>query len=177
MSDPFLGEINIFPYSFAPKNWAECNGQILPITQNPALAALLGDLYGPRTQTEFTLPDLRGRVPLGMGVNAQFYPTTTYKAGNSGGVESVTLSASQLPYHSHAVTATSAVGTANANPGGLSFAVGSEVGAPYTAATQLIELNESVIGAAGGGSSHMNMQPYLALRFCIATTGIWPSRW
>lgn len=168
MSEPFLGEVRIFGFNFAPRGWAFCNGQILSIAQNTALFALLGVMYGGNGQTTFGLPDLRGRVPLGFGQGPGLSP---YNQGQTGGTESVTLQTNQMPMHSHLVSASSQ--PPNASRPGNAFLAGN---GPYQAASDGTTMNPAMIGIAGGGQPHTNIQPYLAMSFCIALEGIFPSR-
>ena len=170
MSEPFLGEIRIFPYNFAPQGWAFCQGQVLPISQNTALFSLLGTTYGGNGQTTFALPDLRGRVPLGQG---QGPGLSNYVLGQSGGAESATLSTSQLPAHTHPVVANSGTGSTG-RPGGAVPA--RTASATYAAAPDGTAMNAGMIGAAGGNQPFDLRQPYLALNPCIALQGIFPSR-
>lgn len=160
--DPFLGEIRLFTMGFAPRGWMACEGQPMPVQQNQALFAVLGTLYGGDGITTFNLPDLRGRVPLHAGA--------TYVQGKPGGEVSHTLLSSEMPMHNHVASAAtspvSATSPANATWGALAGAY-----APSPSAT----LNAAAIGVAGGNQPHANMQPYLALNLCIATSGIFPS--
>lgn len=173
MSEPFLGMIQIFPYNFAPRGWAFCAGQILPIAQNTALFALLGTTFGGNGQTTFALPDLRGRVPVGAG---QGPGLSSYDLGQVGGTESVTLITNQLPSHNHTVTiaVNSSEGGANSPAGGF---LGKADPGPYAATT-----DNSIMGAqpptglTGGNQPVPILQPYLTLQYCIALEGIFPSR-
>jgi microcystin-dependent protein len=165
--EPFLGEIRLVPFSFAPRGWAICAGQLLPINQNQALFALLGTTYGGNGQTTFALPDLRGRVPLGAG---QAAGGSSYPLGASGGQEAVKLTTGQLPGHGHAVHASSAAATTK-NPT-TAFPAG---GGAY-AAQRGARMNSAMIGRTGGGGEHENRQPYLSLNYIIALQGIFPSQ-
>lgn len=165
MSEPFLGELRLFPISnYAPRGWAFCDGQILPINQNQALYSLLGTTYGGDGRNTFALPDLRGRVPI------HVHPSIPL--GTSAGEASHTLTVNEIPQHTHQVMASSANATAT-NPTGNTWA---QVSAPYAQANSLTPMNSAAIGTAGGSQPHSNMQPYQAMHFCIATTGIYPSR-
>ena len=165
--EPFLGEIRLVAFSFAPRGWAFCAGQLLPINQNQALFSLLGTSYGGDGRTTFALPDLRGRVPIGAG---QGTAGSTYELGSSGGQETVKLKASQLPAHSHQVRASSGGSTAK-NPSDRVPAAGGAY-----AATPNAKMNAAMIGNSGGGQAHDNRQPYLGLNYIIALQGIFPSR-
>jgi microcystin-dependent protein len=171
MSDPFIGEIRIFAGNFAPRGWAFCNGQLLSISQNTALFSLLGVTYGGDGRTTFALPDLQGRVPMHAGRGPGL---TTRSLGQQGGVESVTLAASQMPQHTHALQATTDPATLNAptttrtlarSRGGFAYQSGGGTGAT---------LSSQTLADAGGSQAHNNMQPYLALSFIIALQGIFP---
>ena len=165
--EPFIGEIRLVPFNFAPKGWAKCEGQLLPINQNQALFALIGTFYGGDGRTTFALPDLRGRVPVGAG---QPPAGSEYPLGATGGEETVALRTRQLPSHGHAVHASSAAGTtkspATAYPAG---------GGAYAAA-QNVRMKAAMIGRTGGGESHENRQPYLSLNYVIALQGIFPAQ-
>jgi microcystin-dependent protein len=161
--DPFLGEIRLFSIGFTPRGWLACEGQLLPVQQNAALYSLLGVQYGGNGSTTFALPDLRGRVPVGSG--------STYVAGQAAGEENHTLLVTEMPGHNHEVKASSAAVdvTSPKNATWGSFAEG------YAASANTV-LSPAAIGLAGSSAPHNNMQPYLALNFCIATSGIYPSR-
>lgn len=166
MAEPYLGEIRIFPFSFAPKGWAQCNGQLLPISQNQALFSLLGTTYGGDGRTTFALPDLQGRLAIHMGAG--------YALGESAGEEAHTLTISEIPFHDH--------GFASTNPGTLTVPGGSSVlAAPKTLENQDIKLyapatDSLMFGTTGGSQPHENMQPYLVLNYCICVSGVFPSR-
>lgn len=170
--DPFLGEIRIFPFSYAPRNWAQCNGQILSVGQNQALFSLLGTNYGGDGSTTFGLPNLQGRVPLGLGSGGG----GNYNIGNAGGAPRTLISTAQTPTHTHIANASSAANSTNAPastvlPGAFPSLAG------YTAdGSQLAALNPAAVASAGAGQAHENRQPSLALNICIALTGIYPSR-
>jgi microcystin-dependent protein len=167
MATPFLGEIRIFGGSFAPRGYAFCSGQILSIAQNDALYALLGTTYGGDGQVTFALPDLRGRVPIHQGQGPGLY---AYIIGQSGGSESVTLTAGELPVHGHAAACSSNPGT-TADPTNNYWAASADL-KPYTDQAP----NASMLQAAGGSQSHENMLPFLTVSFIIALEGIFPSR-
>lgn len=169
MSQPFIGEIQIFGFNFAPKGWAMCNGQILQINQNQALFSLLGTTYGGNGQTTFALPDLRSRAPMHFGSGTG----QTFNLGQQSGQEAVTLTSTQLPAHTHSAVAT----TSNADtptPTGAALATASSK--IYGAASNSVALASSAIASTGGSQPHANLQPLLALNFCIALVGIFPSR-
>ena len=168
MSEPFLGQISIFVFNFAPRGWAFCNGQILPIAQNTALFSLLGTTYGGNGQTTFALPNLMSRVPVHFG---QGPGLSSYALGQTSGSETVTLTSSQMPAHNHLASVTGA-GAGASRPGG-NFPSG---GGAYATASDGGTFNAAFIQNAGGGQPHANIQPYLALNFCIAIEGIYPSR-
>jgi microcystin-dependent protein len=176
--EPFVGQITLFPFFFAPRGWALCEGQLLPISQNAALFSLLGTYYGGNGVSTFALPDLRGRVPIGQG---QGPGLSGYDIGEVQGVETVTLLASQSPPHSHPFPAVAAQATTNAPSGALpSEAHGSGRGAfpvnIYAALQTAVPLASGQVAPAGGGQPHNNVQPYLTLNWCIALQGIYPSR-
>lgn len=175
MSSPFLGEIRMFAGNFAPRQWALCNGQILPISQNTALFSLLGTNYGGNGQTTFGLPNLQGRTPLHYG---QGPGLSDYVLGEQGGATNVTLNLTQIPAHSHTVQGDTVAGDSGTpTAGGLWTAVGRGRPAPYGPAASLAAMNPATIGATGGGQPHDNMSPYLTLTFIIAMAGIFPPRW
>jgi microcystin-dependent protein len=167
MSDPFLGELKLMSFSFPPKGWALCHGQLLPISQNQALFALLGTNFGGNGQTTFALPDLRGRAPLHRGIGIAL--------GDKAGQEAVTLP-SQMPAHSHALSGTSDLANASVPGGALPAAKGRGGMSRYAPAGGTVPMGSSSLAATGGGQPHDNMQPFLALNWCIALQGIFPSR-
>jgi microcystin-dependent protein len=164
MAEPFLSEIRIFAFNFAPKSWALCNGQLLPINQNQALFSLLGTTYGGNGQFNFALPDLRGRIATHEGQG--------HNLGEQGGSESVTLSISQLPAHIHFANASTAAADSPVLGAGSLAAFNNG----YRAATALVPLHPSTISNVGGSQPHQNMSPYSVLNFCIALQGIFPSQ-
>ena len=163
MAEPFLSEIRIFSFGYAPRGWALCNGQLLPINQNQALFSLLGTTYGGNGQTNFALPDLRGRVPISFG---------NHSLGENGGEQAHTLSISELPTHTHVLSAQSGNATTPI-PGGNLLGAANNL---YAAPTNLTPLSPTMVTNVGGSQAHLNMQPFLTLTFCIALQGIFPSR-
>lgn len=168
MAEPFLAEIRLMSFNFAPKGWAQCNGQILPINQNQALFSLLGTIYGGDGQTNFALPDLRGRAPAHEGSGLSL--------GQRGGEEAHTLSTAELPQHAHQARASGDPATVNVinTPGDRVAAVAGT--AVYGAAANATTLNPGSIGNIGGSQAHENMQPFTVVNFCIALQGIFPSQ-
>lgn len=169
MSEPFLAEIRIVGFNFAPRGWATCDGQILPINQNQALFSLLGTTYGGDGRTTFALPDLRGRTPAHVG-NADGGMTITQ--GQKSGEETHTLSVGEIASHAHQAMGSSAQANNN-DPTGHVLA---QSGTIYGPASSLTPMRAGSIGNVGGGQAHDNMQPYLALNFVIALQGLFPSR-
>ena len=173
MSEPFLGEIRMFGGNFAPRGWALCNGQVLPIAQNTALFSILGTTFGGNGTTTFALPDLRGRVPVHQG---QGPGLSNYTLGQQSGSESVTILQSQMPVHSHSVSC-------DPNGGGKTNPAGNFPGTVSGTATEKIyssagggSMNTAMIGNAGGSQPVPNIQPVLCVTFIIALQGIFPSR-
>ena len=164
MAEPFLAEIRIMSFNFAPKGWALCNGQLLPINQNQALFSLLGTTYGGNGQTTFALPNLQGRTPIHFGAG--------HTLGETGGEQSHTISIAELPVHTHIVNASSATGDQNFANGNVLAAAGNR----YSGPSNLTTLNASSITNVGGSQAHLNMQPFLTLNFRIALQGIFPSQ-
>lgn len=165
MTEPFIAEIRAFPFNFAPRGWAMCDGQLLAINQNQALYSLLGTTYGGDGRTNFALPDLRGRVPIHIGEG--------HVLGERAGEQSHTLAAAEMPQHTHPLQAASATGDTPLAPGNLLADSPSQL---YAAANALTPLHPTSVTSSGGGQAHPNMQPYLSLNFCIALQGIFPSR-
>ena len=165
MAEPFLGEIRLMSFNFAPRDWAQCNGQLLPINQNQALFSLLGTTFGGNGQTNFALPDLRGRVPIHVGGG--------HTLGERGGEQAHTLSIAELPTHTHVAQATSATGDTPVAPGNLLADSPSQL---YRAPGTLTSLSPTTVTNVGGSQAHLNMQPFLSLMFCIAiSSAIFPS--
>jgi microcystin-dependent protein len=166
MSTPFLGEIKIISWNFAPQGWAFCNGQFLPINQNQALFSLLGTMYGGNGQTTFALPDFRGKVPIHVG--------SGHTQGEVGGQPAHTLTLSELPQHIHFMQVTNNTGTTQ-NPGN-SVILSKSVANSFGGFTEVVAMNAGSITAVGGSQPHENRQPFLVLNFIIALQGIFPSR-
>ena len=165
MAQPYIGEIRMFAGTFAPVGWLFCDGQLVPISENEALFQLIGTTYGGDGQSTFALPNLSGRLPVHQGNN--------YQLAETGGVESVTLTAAQTPVHSHAVLAYNSVAN-SANPGQNLFGLSSQVDMFYSDQPN-VALNNSTIGITGGSQPHDNMMPYLCVNFIISQFGLFPS--
>lgn len=165
--DPFVGEIRVVGFNFAPTGWALCNGQLLPISQNTALFSLLGTTYGGDGKSNFALPNLQGRAVMHPGNGPGL---TTRYLGETGGTASETLSQAQMPAHNHALNAASGSASTGTPSGANSLAAGTVN--TYGAATNMVPMGE----AKGGGQPHNNMQPYEVLNFVIALQGIYPPR-
>jgi microcystin-dependent protein len=164
MAEPFLSEIRLMSFVFAPKGWALCNGQLLPINQNQALFSLLGTTFGGDGRVNFALPDYRGRVPIHVG--------SGHTLGERGGEQAHTLSIAELPTHAHVLQATSTPATTEA-PANNQLATPR---APlFKAPQQLLAMDPTSVSSVGGSQAHSNMQPYLTISFCIALQGIFPS--
>jgi microcystin-dependent protein len=166
MSDPFLGEIKLMAFGFAPRGWALCNGQLLPINQNQALFSLLGTTYGGDGRVNFSLPDLRGRVPMHMG--------SGHPLGERAGEQAHTVTVSELPSHAHGLSATTA--TATTGTPGTGVMLATAIGSPaYGPPQNLVPMDPTSLASVGGSQAHQNMQPFLTVTFCIALQGIFPS--
>jgi microcystin-dependent protein len=175
MSEFFIGQIMMAGFGFAPKFWAQCNGQLLPINQNQALFSLLGTQYGGNGTTNFALPDLRSRTPIGYAssVDPSWQPPAV-QIGQASGVENVTLLSSNLPAHSHQLNATTSNGTTR-NPNNAIYAASPS--SLFSASSgPAVPLNPATVAPAGGNQPHPNLQPYSVINFCIALSGIFPSR-
>jgi microcystin-dependent protein len=174
MADPFVGEIRIFPFNFAPLGWALCNGQILPISQYAALFSLLGVAYGGDGRTTFGLPNLPGRAPVSVG---QGPGLSLYALGEVGGETAVTVLATQMPAHTHSVQAKETPPAAgDGAPGSSVFLARSTDGLAYANAADPGLMSPSAISIAGGSEPHNNLMPYLTFNFCIALQGVFPTR-
>jgi microcystin-dependent protein len=175
MSEPFVAEIRIFAGNFAPRGWAFCNGQLLPISQNTALFSLIGTTYGGDGRTTTALPNLEGRAPMHPGRGPGL---TDRRLGQRGGVETVTLTEAQMPNHNHTLMVSPNPGeTPGPNSGGNANALARSVGgAIYGNAASEVPMAEQSMPDAGGSQAHNNMQPYLTMNFIIALVGLYPSR-
>jgi microcystin-dependent protein len=171
--DPFLAEIRIFPFNFAPKGWALCDGQILPISQNTALFSLLGTTYGGDGKSNFALPNLQGNAPMHPG---QGPGLSLHDLGETGGSDTVTLLTSEMPSHTHSLRAATDPGDLNAPAPARSLARSDGGFAYQSTTTGLVPLAASAITPAGGDQPHNNLMPYLTLTFCIALQGVYPPR-
>jgi microcystin-dependent protein len=166
MAEPFLSEIRLMSFVFAPRGWALCNGQLLPINQNQALFSLLGTTFGGDGRVNFALPDLRGRVPIHVGEG--------HTLGERGGEQAHTLAVSELPEHAHRVMASTQPGNAP-TPGNSTFA-SADGNQFYGPPNNLTSLEAATVTNVGGSQAHLNMEPFVALSFCIALQGIFPSQ-
>jgi microcystin-dependent protein len=181
MSEFFIGQVMMAGFGFAPKFWAQCNGQLLPISQNQALFSLLGTQYGGNGTTNFALPDLRSRTPIGYAssVDPSWQPPAV-QIGQAAGIENVTLLNTNLPAHTHNVNASTAPGEIR-SPIGRVYATSTNAeGTPpnlYAPSSgALVPMNPATVIPAGGNQPHPNLQPYSTINFCIALSGIFPSR-
>jgi microcystin-dependent protein len=170
MADPFVAEIRIFPFNFAPTGWAMCDGQILPISQNTALFSLLGTTYGGDGKTTYALPDLQGSAPMHPGQGQSLHDL-----GETGGSDTVTLLASEIPAHSHSLIASRSDANSQ-SPVGQLPAVGVGGIAIYAAPGAVTSLAPAALTPQGSSSPHNNLMPYLTLNFCIALQGVFPPR-
>jgi microcystin-dependent protein len=174
MSDPFVAEIRIFPYNFAPKGWAFCNGQLMPISQNTALFSLLGTFYGGDGKSTFALPDLQDSAPVQSGLGAGL---TDRFLGERGGQQSVTLVDSETPSHNHALSGhTDTADVADPSPARSLARSQNAIGYQTTINANLVNLSPQALAAVGGGQPHNNLPPYLVLNFNIALQGVFPPR-
>ena len=168
MGTPYLAEIRLTSFLFAPKGWAMCNGQLLAINQNQALFALLGTTYGGDGRTNFALPNLMGRAPM--------HFSATHVLGTAGGAAAHTLTAAEMPSHAHTLRASGKAAASSSPNGGVLAMPGRGATPAYAAASNLVALNPAAVSSAGGGQPHENEAPYLTLNFIIALLGIFPSR-
>jgi microcystin-dependent protein len=188
MANPFVAEIRIFPFNFAPVGWAMCNGQLLPISQNTALFSLLGTTYGGNGVSNFALPNLQGAAPMAPG---QGPGLSDYDLGQSGGTQTVTLSETELASHSHTAGCNSGPGPQSSPAGGVWASLGGQRATPllktgpvvsrtppacYSDAAPSVQMSGSALGPTGESQPHNNLQPYLGLNFCIALQGVFPPR-
>lgn len=173
MAEPFIGQIIMVGFNFAPKSYATCDGQIMSIAQNTALFSLLGTTYGGNGQTTFALPDLRGRTPIHQGNGPGLTPRVM---GEMSGEENHTLLTTEMPMHNHLASGSSADAN-NTSPAGNTWAnEGTATTNLYVNSAPNAPMNAQAIGTSGGNQPHNNMQPYLVINFCIALQGIFPSR-
>lgn len=174
MADPFVAEIRIFPFNFAPRGWAWCDGQLLPLSQNTALFSLLGTTYGGNGKSNFALPDMQGRAPMHPG---QGPGLSLHDLGEQSGSDTVTLLTSEMPAHSHTLRSSVEDGTQGTLSPGVSLST-STGGSLYhsTTSANLVPMSPQALAVAGGSQPHNNMQPYLTLYFCIALQGVFPAR-
>jgi microcystin-dependent protein len=173
MADPFVAEIRIFPFNFAPRGWAWCDGQLLPLSQNTALFSLLGTTYGGNGQSNFALPDLQGRAPMFWG---QGPGLSLRDLGETGGSETVSLLQSEMPNHNHGLRANSNPGDVP-TPSSATTLARSDQGNAYQASNAgLAQMSQNMLAPAGGDQPHNNLQPYLTFYFCIALQGVFPPR-
>lgn len=174
MADPFVAEIRIFPFNFAPRGWAFCDGQLLPLSQNTALFSLLGTTYGGNGKSNFALPDLQGRAPMQPG---QGPGLSLHDLGETGGSETVSLLESEIPSHSHAMSGQNSNANLN-DPAGAVLARAFGGGNLYKtpAGANITALSDQSLAPAGGDQPHNNLMPYLTFYFCIALQGVFPPR-
>jgi microcystin-dependent protein len=173
MASPYLSEIRIFSFNYAPKGWALCNGQTMAIQQNAALFSLLGTTYGGNGVSTFQLPNLQGNVPISMGTS----PTgTPYSEGEVAGEINHTLTYNEMPMHTHTMQASAVAATQNSPTSNSPAQPVSAVGNIYGPVSGAATMAQQAVGVTGGSQPHNNMQPYLVLNFCIALQGIFPTR-
>ena len=173
MASPFVAEIRIFPFNFAPRGWAWCDGQLLPLSQNTALFSLLGTTYGGNGKSNFALPDLQGRAPMHPG---QGPGLSLHDLGETGGSETVTLLESEIPSHAHALRGTIDDGDLKLPAPDRSLAKSGGGNAYDPTTTGLQAMSDQTLAPAGGDQPHNNMEPYLTFYFCIALQGVFPPR-
>ena len=175
MADPFVAEIRIFPFNFAPRGWAWCDGQLLPLSQNTALFSLLGTTYGGNGKSNFALPDLQGAAPMFWG---QGPGLSLYDIGQMGGSETVSLLESEIPGHAHTLVASTGAADEEGtrSPGGNYTGVPQAASAFYAPYANAASMAPEALAPAGGDAPHNNMMPYLTFYFCIALQGVFPPR-
>jgi len=175
MSEPFVAEIRIFGGDFAPRSWAFCNGQLLPVSQNTALFSLIGTTYGGDGRSTTALPNMQGRTPMHPGRGPGL---TSRRLGQRGGVESVTLSEAQMPNHTHSLRGSTEEAEFDGSPNPVNNLTGVVEGGkePYAASGSLTSLSANALPNSGGSQAHNNLQPFLAINFIIALQGLYPSR-
>jgi microcystin-dependent protein len=167
MAEPFTSEIRIMSFGYAPRGWAMCNGQLLPINQNQALFSLLGTTFGGDGRVNFALPDLRGQTPIHVGQG--------HVVGEKGGEQAHTVTISEMPLHTHTASASSSDANTPLLPNNL-LAKSTQANLYRTPSSNQVALNPGTVTNVGGSQAHLNMQPFLTLTFCIALTGIYPSQ-
>ncbi len=178
MSEFFIGQIMMTGFNFAPRFWAQCNGQLLPIQQNQALFSLLGTQYGGNGTTNFALPNLQSRTPVGYAPSADSgWQPPAMQIGQAAGVENVTLLSINLPSHTHSVNASTTAGD-NRIPSNRVYATNTTATQPLYASSSgpVVPMNPATVAPAGGNQPHPNLQPYSVINFCVALSGIFPSR-
>lgn len=173
MADPFVAEIRIFPFNFAPRGWAWCDGQLLPLSQNTALFSLLGTTYGGNGKSNFALPNLQGSAPMFWG---QGPGLSLRDIGETGGQETVSLLQSEIPSHSHALMAQNSPLGTTASPAGNSFTRPASGNLYSSTLNPAVVMSDNAVAPAGGDQPHNNMMPYLTFYFCIALQGVFPPR-
>ena len=173
MADPFVAEIRIFPFTFNPKGWAFCDGQIMPISQNTALFSLLGTTYGGDGKSTFALPDLQGSAAMHPG---QGQGLSLRDLGEIGGAQTVTLLQSEIPVHTHSLKASTEVGDNSVPSPNMALATSAGAFAYVAGSPPQVVMAPQALSPAGGSLPHNNMQPYLTLNFCIALQGVFPPR-
>jgi len=173
MADPFVAEIRIFPFNFAPNGWAFCDGQLLPLSQNTALFSLLGTTYGGNGKSNFALPDLQGRAPMHPG---QGPGLSLHDLGETGGSQTVSLLESEIPAHNHTLYAQNNPLGSSAVPSGNSYTRPASGKLYFSGSPGAVTMDPNTLAPAGSDQPHNNMQPYLTLNFCIALQGVFPPR-
>jgi len=177
MANPFVAEVRIFPFNFAPTGWAFCNGQILPLSQNTALFSLLGTTYGGDGKSNFALPNMQGNVPMHPG---QGPGLSLHDLGETGGSDTVSLLESEIPSHTHVINCIDGprVGGQSGQPNNATLVKtgGAPANAYASGATQNLTMSSNMVAPAGGDQPHNNLMPYLTLNFCIALQGVYPPR-